>query len=192
MSLAHVLTTHSLEGIDHLATPEEGLETSMNTPALDVFTDYMHYRPLVVEDTMPASRCEDLMRKSHIKLMLVVDTNEHLLGMVDLADLMGPKLQKLVGPDRPISQISVHELMTPSSELKVIDYQDLQNATVGDLVETLKLEHCPYILVADPPRNEVRGVISASELGHRLNVPLDITYAPTFADICHATLEHIP
>lgn len=191
MSLAHALHTHPLEDINCLATPLTGMHATMHTPALDVLTDYVRYRPHVVENTLSVTRCEELMRKSHIRFMLVVDPQNRLLGMVDMVDLVGPRLQKLVGPDQPKREILVQEVMTPRSELKSIDYDDLRRATVGDLVETLTHDHCQLILVVDRGREEIRGIVTANDLAQCLDVPLDITYAPTFADICHVTKEHL-
>ncbi len=191
MASAHALRTYPLDEANHLATPSTSLHASMATPAREILTDYSRYRPLLVESTLPVPRCEELMRKSHVKLMLVVDTQDHLLGIVDLVDLVGPKLQKMIGPDLPKTEVAVGSLMTSRDELKSIAFEDLQHATIGDLVVTLQHEHCPHILVQDRSRNEIRGVISAADIARCLDVPLDITYSPTFADICHVTQEHL-
>ena len=191
MGSARVLTTTTLGNVNTLASPAEGLHTTMKSSALDILTDYTRYRPLVVEDTLAVSRCEELMRKAHVKLMLVVDHDDHLLGMVDLADLMGPRLHKLVGQHRPKQELTVHDVMTARDDLAAIDYRALASATMADLVETLKHEHRLHVLVVDDERGEIRGVLAASDIARSLDVPVDITYAPSFADICHATMEHM-
>lgn len=189
MKQYHVLTNHTLEGPYSLITPETAADISLDSPAVTLFTDFCAQRPLVIESGISVIEAESFMKRAHVKLKLVVDGNNQFLGTLSFADLQGERAQRLMGLGTPRPEISVKEVMTPADTLRAINYADLSNATVGDIMETLKQEQCQHFLVVEPEDHKIRGIFSASDLARRLHIPIDIARAPTFFDVCHVVYQ---
>ncbi|MEQ8691359.1 MAG: CBS domain-containing protein [Pseudomonadales bacterium] len=191
MSTPRVLPTKSVGTITRVASPERDQNTSLESPALEVFTDFRQYQPLLIDADVSVEEVERHMIRAHVKLKLVLDAQDQLLGVVSFRDLRGERYQHLIGQGTARSAIKVRDVMTPRAELRALAYAELTDARVGDVVETLRSEHCQHFVVIDEELEAVRGLLSASDLARRLHVPIEITHAPTFAEICHAVNEHL-
>ncbi|MEQ9451269.1 MAG: CBS domain-containing protein [Pseudomonadales bacterium] len=191
MSTPRVLPTKSVGTITRVASPERDQNTSLESPALEVFTDFRQHQPLLIDADVSVEEVERHMIRAHVKLKLVLDAQDQLLGVVSFRDLRGERYQHLIGQGTAPSAIKVRDVMTPRAELRALAYAELTDARVGDVVETLRSEHCQHFVVIDEELEAVRGLLSASDLARRLHVPIEITHAPTFAEICHAVNEHL-
>lgn len=186
------LTTCAVDPLDNLLTPDEAATVTLRSPALEVFTDFQHYRPLVIDRGVSVADAEEIMKRTHVRLKLVVDEFDKFIGTLSYHDLIGPRFQHLIGEAKRKQDITVADVMTPSSELRAIAYADLELATIGDIVETLRREHRQHFLVTDVHAHGIRGIFSASDIARRLHVAVDISQAPSFAEICHAIISHAP
>ncbi|KTC78133.1 CBS domain-containing protein [Legionella brunensis] len=183
-----ILKTYDISKVDYLITPEEAFQITLDSPALDIFTDFQKTAPLVIEDSLDVATAEDLMKKTHVKLKLVLREDE-FVGTLAYADLIGEKIMAL-SHHTPRDQILVSEVMTPRSQLKAIAFNDLKRAKIRDVVETLKNEGKQHFLVRDEEATHyIRGILSASDIARRLRVPIDINRVSTFMDIYKA-LNH--
>jgi len=173
----------ALEQAAHLVHPEEFNEVTLDSPALAIFTDFKKHMPLEIEADTPVLQAQYLMRKSHVHLKLVVDDSGELIGIVSLSDLDEQKLVMLQnkGIDREL--ILVRDLMLPRTEIKVIDFKQLMNTSIADVVEALKQKGAQHCLVVESEHNQIRGLISASDIARRLHIPLHIELPTTFVDI---------
>jgi CBS domain-containing protein len=176
----------ALDDSYHLAHPEEFDEIEMRSPALALLTDFRQHHPAELDGDTPGTQAEFLMRKSHVKLLLVVDKEEELIGIVSHGDLDDQKfiLQQDKGFQR--EDILVKHLMQPRALIKGLNYRQLQNASVEDVVHALQKNRQQYCLVLDPDEKHICGVISAMDIASRLHIPLTIEGAPTFGDIFEA------
>ncbi|CEK09657.1 CBS domain-containing protein [Legionella hackeliae] len=181
-----ILKTYDITNINHLITPQEFSAITLDSPALDIFTDFQKTEPLVIDDSLDVVTAEDLMKKTHVRLKLV-QKNEEFVGMLAYADLIGEKMMAL-SHHTPRNQILVSDVMTPRVQLKAIAFNDLKRAKIRDVIETLKNEGKQHFLVTDEG-NCIRGILSASDIARRLHVPIDITRVSTFIDIYKA-LNH--
>lgn len=171
---------------DHLVHPEEFNEVKLGSPALSIFTDFKTHQPVEIEGDTPAVQAEFLMRKAHVHLQLVVDKNDELIGMVSHNDLSDTNLmlQQAKGHNR--EDIMVKNLMTPRDQIKALNYGQLENCSIGDVVHTLQQQHQQHCLVVDPENHHIRGIVSAADIARRLHMKLEIDNVPTFVDIFHA------
>jgi CBS domain containing-hemolysin-like protein len=176
----------SLSPTEHLVHPEEFHELQLDSPALSIFTDFKKHQPMEIDADTPATQAEYLMRKAHVRLKLVVDRKEELIGMISLRDLdeQNFMLQQRKGFAR--ESIQVRHLMLPRERIKALAYRDLLSATVGDVVGVLKQNGQQHCLVIDPQLHQIRGLISASDIARRLHIALEVEQAPTFIDIFEA------
>jgi CBS-domain-containing membrane protein len=180
------LALHALSPAEHLVHPEEFHELKLDSPALSIFTDFKKHRPMEIDADTPAVQAEYLMRKAHVRLKLVVDRKEELVGTISLKDLDEQNfiLRQRNGFAR--EAIQVRHLMLPRERIKALAYRDLMSATVGDVVHVLKQNGQQHCLVIDPQEHQIRGLISASDIARRLHIALEVEQAPTFVDIFEA------
>jgi hypothetical protein len=134
-----------------------------------------------------------------VRLLLVVDEREAVLGVVSAADILGEKALR-VATDRNLrrAELTVADVMTPAAEVEVLALADVQGARVGHVLETLRragrqhalvvdYEALPQRRVLDPPatRAMVRGIFSLSQVARQLGLALEGggEVARTFSEI---------
>jgi CBS domain containing-hemolysin-like protein len=178
------LKTWEINTVNHLITPEENYDLTLDSPALDIFTDFKKTEPLVIEQTLDLVSAEDLMKKTHVKLKLVLD-HGNFVGTLAYGDLIGEKAMSRANHVRR-SEILVSEVMTPRSCLRAIEFADVKRAKIRDIVETLQNEGKQHFLVVDGDEHYIRGIFSASDIARRLHVPISIDRVSTFIDIYKA------
>lgn len=180
------LPLYTAPTVAELSHPAQQPDISEDSPALTVFTDFHRVNPLVVDATLSAMEVEELMLKSHVRLKFVVDRNRHFLGVVSLDDLnRQAMMQKLTeGYDR--DSLSVKEFMQPRDQLKAFSCDDLSNATIRDVIATLKDSGQQHCLVIDRQSNDIRGIISASDIARKLRLPINIARRSNFSEIFRA------
>lgn len=177
------LTLHPLHPEARLVEPEDFAHLSVESPATAILTDFRDHKPMVVETSETAVSAEHQMRAAHVRLKLVVDTNHRLVGTISDDDLRGECLVRQVASGMPRDQVSVGELMRPRSTLQAVDYQQLEQASIGDLIAALQNEGVRHCLVVEPADGHVRGMISAGDIARRLHIPVDISERLSFADL---------
>lgn len=176
----------SLDNVEHLVQPEDFNEITSDSPALTIFTDFKKHLPLVIEADTPAIQADYMMKKAHVRLKLVVDENNELIGTISLQELNGQHIQILQNQGMDREEINVRDLMIPRSQQKVVNYQQLVDATIGDVLDALQTNGTLHCLVVDRDQHQIRGIISASDIARRLHIPVEISAPATFVDIFKA------
>ncbi|CDZ76739.1 CBS domain protein [Legionella massiliensis] len=182
-----ILKTWEIASVNHLITPDENFEITLDSPALEIFTDFKKTEPLLIEQSIDLVTAEDLMKKTHVKLKLVMD-HGNFVGTLAYEDLISEKAMSRANHMKR-SDIFVNEVMTPRSYLKAIQFEDVKRAKIRDIVETLQNEGKQHFLVVDGEDHCIRGIFSASDIARRLHVPINIDRVSTFIDIYKA-LRH--
>jgi len=177
------LTLCDVEEVDELAWPEDFQEIGLHSPAIITLTDFKKHKPLVIDEKVSAHDAEQLMFKAHVRLKLVVDSNNKFLGVVSLTDINHQEIMKKVASGFDHDELLVTDFMQPKSQLKAIDFADLQNATVGDILETLKTNGERHCLVINKEKHNIRGVVSASDIVRMLKIEIDLSLPPSFVEI---------
>jgi CBS domain-containing protein len=179
---------HPLNNIDRLVYPEDFQDPTGKSPALSVCTDFKHIRPLIIDSHTRAIEVEELMRKAHVKLKIVVNKDKELIGVISTRELSTQNILKRVSQGERREEIRVTDLMKHRAQLSSLDISDLEHATVSDVIFTLKENGEQHCLVIDKKAHHIRGIISASDIARRLHIPLVIEKAPTFVDLFKATM----
>lgn len=190
MKSLHLYETHA---IDQLVRPEEARSISVTSSACEVITDFTKTQPLMLLSSASAVEAEQLMRKTHVRLKLVIDDNACFLGVVGLEDLNSQEVIKKLAAGFTREDLTVADFMRPRSALRAFDINELERSTIADVVQALKSSGYQHCLVVDRKRHSIRGVISASDIARKLNLPLDLSCASNFAAIfaaLHPALEH--
>ena len=90
------------------------------------------------------------MKSAGVRLLLVIDEADKIIGLITAADIQGERPVELVQEDRvPRSQISVRMLMTAQPDIVALKMENVQYAQVGDIVESLKQLESQHVLVVD-------------------------------------------
>lgn len=177
------LNLSPVSSIAHLVYPDEFHELNLNSPAMDFFTDFKRHIPITIEGTTPAENVETLMRKAHVKLKLVVDTRGEFIGTLSLEDLDEPHFMRQVAEGFARNEIMVEDLMRSKSQILALHLSDLEESTISDVIKALQKKGEQHCLVVDYSGSQIRGIISASDVARRLQIPINIERVPTFIDI---------
>jgi CBS domain-containing protein len=182
----HKLTLSSIENVRKLTTSESLSQVTADSPALAVFTDFQIKTPYTIDpDTTPAD-AERLMLEAHVKMKIVVDADNNLLGILSLRELDEERIITRVANGMARAEITVADLMIPKARLKAISYKELGVAKVQDVLDALSAEGLQHCLVVDSGSQTIRGLISASDIARKLHIPLSVHKAPSFAEIVEA------
>ncbi|MDB5812114.1 MAG: domain containing protein [Betaproteobacteria bacterium] len=167
------------------ATPEC---VDLDNPALVVMTDLERVSAVLIrpDDTIREANLRMIQRG--VRLLLVVDENQMVAGLITANDISGEKpLQAITERGGRREDIVVRDIMTPQDRLDVLDLQDVRYARVGHIVATLKesvRQHAVVVDVDANGRQRVRGLFSLTQIARQLGIVLHTSQiAHTFSEI---------
>jgi len=175
--------------------PRVGAES----PAAQVMTDLARVAPATIRPQAPLAGANQFMITRGVRLLLVTDEHESVLGVLTATDILSEKPMR-AAIDRGLrrDELTVADVMTPAEQVEVIAYADVEGARVGHVLETLRRGGRQHALVVDfdqipsgrpltPPaqRTMVRGIFSISQIARQLGVavPAGAEVARTFSEI---------
>lgn len=169
---------------------------TLESSALEVMTDLSRVSPATIRPQAPLEGANQFMISRGVRLLLVIDVRDTVLGVLTATDVLGEKAMRVsVERGAKRSELTVADLMTPAERVEVIALEDLQGARVGHLLETLRRSGRQHALVVDHDgaapaapavrRAMVRGIVSLSQLARQLGLllPQAGEVARTFAEI---------
>lgn len=180
----------SLEAGSGYAQPTQAVleRVRIDSPALEVMTDLTRVTAVIILPGDTVDEAHRRMIQRGVRLLLVVDQDRRVHGIVTANDVLGEKpVRMAVQRGVPRSEIQVRDIMTERERLEVLDLRDVQSSTVGHIVATLKAAGRQHTLVVDEDargRQRVRGVFSATQIARQLGIVITTeAIARTFADI---------
>jgi CBS domain containing-hemolysin-like protein len=179
----HSIPLFSVSDIAHLVQPEEFHELTTQSSALEIFTDFKKHLPLTIYESQPATDVEAQMRKAHVKMKLVVDAANEFIGTISLDDLDEQHFMQRIAAGSLRQEILVSDLMQPKERIMALSLDDLQRASIGDVIKALQKQGQQHCLVVDRSGWQIRGLISASDVARRLHIPISIERIPSFVEI---------
>ena len=175
--------------------PRVGLES----PATEVMTDLLRATPASIRPQAPIGGANQFMIARGVRLLLVVDDRETVLGIITATDILGERsIQVAMERGMKRDELGVADLMTPAGRVEVLALSDVEGARVGHVLETLRRAGRQHALVVDhdviPARGlldktlrrpMVRGIFSISQVARQLGVALQTggEVARTFSEI---------
>ena len=180
-------------------TQAQGTRVTAESPALDVMTDLTRVTPATIRPQAPLSGANQFMITRGVRLLLVVDDHENVLGVITASDILGER-PMLAATERGLrrDELTVADVMTPAERMQVVALTEVEGARVGHVLETLRRAGRQHVLVVDhellpparplaPPgkRPMVRGIFSISQIARQLGValPVEGEVARTFSEI---------
>ena len=180
-------------------TQAPAAKVTVESPALEVMTDLKRTTPATIRPQAPLAGANQFMITRSVRLLLVVDEHEDVLGVITATDILGERPMR-VAIDRGLrrDELTVGDIMIPAEQVEVIALADVAAARVGHVLETLRRAGRQHALVIDfdeiPPgrplapaarRAMVRGIFSLSQIARQLGVALPAggEVARTFSEI---------
>lgn len=160
-----------------------------DSPALHVMTDFKQVSVATTPPDVTLTQATQTMISRGVRLLLVVNRDDEVLGLITSRDTSGEKpIQLIQERGGKFSDLLVSDLMCPREQIDLIDSRDVLTAKVADIVATLKSLHRQHALVGerDPVTGQVRirGVFSATQIGRQLGAAIQtFDVGSTFTEI---------
>lgn len=160
-----------------------------DSPAMCVMTDFKSVSVATIAQDATLAQANQTMISRGVRLLLVVNRDNDVLGLITSRDTSGEKPIKMVQErGGKFSDLSISDLMVPRERIDLIDTRDVLTAKVGDVVETMKHFKRQHMLAGerDPISGKVliRGVFSATQIGRQLGAAIQtFDVGSTFSEI---------
>jgi predicted transcriptional regulator len=158
---------------------------TLESPALHAMTDLARVSPATIRPQAPLAGANQFMIARAVRLLLVVDEHDAILGVITATDILGERpMQVTIARGVRRDDLTVADVMTPAADVEVIALADIEASRVGHVLETLRRLGRQHALVADAD-NMVRGIFSISQIARQLgvSVPAGGSVARTFSEI---------
>ena len=149
----------------------EGVTTASS--GIDVMTDLAVVRAATITPDTPLDKAEQTMIQQGVRSLFVMSEYPCVDGLITAADLLGDKPVRLMTQLKvQRNALCVSDVMTRLSDLDALDYNELKDATVADVISTFKRVGHTHLLVVQaatvkgPAR--IRGVISITQVERQL------------------------
>ena len=175
--------------VDHLLSPTQVRPVStLRSPALDVMTDFTETAPVTVSAGLAVDEALEWMKSQHVRMLFVTNDQGQFCGIITARDIAGSRVMAYAGQngiDR--ADVQVRHIMHGKAQIRGLTFEQISNATIGDLMLTMQGSGDQHVVVIDEGYagvKRVRGVISASDISRQLKVSFEVMYeAKTFAEI---------
>ena len=167
------------------AVPERA---TLEDAAPAVMTDLTRVTAVICLPGDTVDEAHRRMLQRGVRLLLVVDQDRKVLGLITATDILGEK-PVLAASQRGLrrSEVMVRDVMTPQERLEVLSMAEVRAAKVGHIVSTLQKAGRQHAMVVDydaKGRQTVRGLFSATQIARQLGVAIQTSeIARTFSEI---------
>lgn len=183
------LTFNSLKPGAGFYQPSSYRLVQMDSPAIEVMTDLQQVSAAHTVPDATLAQATQTMISRGVRLLLVLDPDEEILGLITARDTMGERPIKFIQQHGgKHGDLKVRDCMTPLSTIEVLCLSDVLRAEVGHIVATLKSVGRQHAMVveANPTsgKESIRGIFSITQIGRQLGMSLQaFEVAKTFAEI---------
>jgi CBS domain-containing protein len=149
------------------------------SPAIEVMTDLKRVAAVTTRRLASVDEANRTMITHSVRALFVVDDERGVAGIITSTDVLGEKPIQIT-QQRGIrhDEVLVRDVMTPTEHLEVMDFADVLNARVGDVLAALRLSGRQHALVVEQaidaaatgPRNTVRGIFSLTQIAKQLGL----------------------
>ena len=147
----------------------------LDLPALDFMTDFRRITPVTTSKEVTIEAALDKMKTVGVRLLLVVDERERVVGLVTSRDIQGEKpIEFAESSGLPRAEILVDHIMTRQADITALNLLSVRNARVGHIIETLRRLERQHMLVvevdSERDRQTIRGLFSTSQIAKQLGL----------------------
>jgi CBS domain containing-hemolysin-like protein len=138
-------------------------------PALSVMIDFRSRSSVTVSETAPLDEALGHMKHIGVRCAFVVDEkNKGVIGMLTAYDILGEKPQqhmRFTGVSH--NDVLVKDIMQKISDWRVADIKDIEQSTVGDVLEVFNetgVTHLPVMETTENNEQRLRGLLSFAKV----------------------------
>jgi CBS domain containing-hemolysin-like protein len=147
----------------------------LDLPALDFMTDFRRITPVTTGKEITIEAALEKMKTVSVRLLLVVDERERVVGLVTSRDIQGEKpIEFAESSGLPRAEILVDHIMTRQPDITALNLLSVRNARVGHIIETLRRLERQHMLVVEVDsergRQTIRGLFSTSQIAKQLGL----------------------
>ena len=163
-------------------------KVTLDDSAVQVMTDFQSTTAIIILPADTVDEAHSRMIQRGVRLLLVVDENRNVLGVITATDILGEKpVQVAAERDARRGEIQVRDIMTPQERIEVLDIAAVRGAKVGHVVATLRKAGRQHAVVVERDSQGgqvVRGIFSVTQIARQLGVSIQMTeVARTFSEI---------
>ena len=161
------------EGVLPRRSVSDGQFLEASDPAIHAFTDFTREHPVTGDDERQIDDALEDMIRLGVRAMLVV-REQRIVGLITSYDIQGERpLQFLQTSNYSRHQdVRVGHIMTPWDKLLALDWDSIQAARAGDLLNVLEEAGMTHLLVMETGHKNsppiVRGLVSRARLARQL------------------------
>jgi len=150
-------------------------KVTLGSPALAVMTDLGRVAAITTGPDLSIEAAYQRMIDAGVRLLLVVNGDQHVLGVITVGDILGEKSSKHQRQKGDVlGEMQVQDIMTRQVNLEVLNLRDVFRARVGDIVATLRFFNRQHALVVErdgeSDAQRIRGIFSATQIGRQLGM----------------------
>lgn len=161
----------------------------VDSPAIEVMTDLQQVSAATIDPEAKLTDATKTMIARGVRLLLVVNPEGGILGLLTARDILGERPIKFVQQHGGThADLRVADCMTPTGSIQVLTLNDVLHAEIGHIIATLKNVGRQHAMVVDTDaasgEETVRGIFSITQIGRQLGISLQaFEVATTFAEI---------
>ncbi|WP_455380218.1 CBS domain-containing protein [Acidihalobacter prosperus] len=149
-----------------------------DNPAIDVMTDLRRVKAITTIATATLDSAHQHMIHTGVRLLLVLDRSDKIVGLITARDIMGEKPMAVAAREHiSHDQLLVEHIMTPASQIQVMDRSEVEHAQVADVVKALREADRQHALVLESGSSDndhaVCGIFSLTQIGRQMGVTLE-------------------
>ncbi len=176
-------------GISYQRPPQDlPSNVTADRPAIDVMTDFRRVAAMTMGPCATLDAANQRMISTGVRLLLVTDQYNAVIGIITATDILSEKPMRYlqeVGGRR--EDILLRDIMTLQENIEVLDMQQVERASVGDIARTLMRAGRQHALVVERDGNGktlIRGMFSSKQIGRQLDIHFEPTeIANSFAEV---------
>lgn len=172
------------EGVLPQRCAADGQPLEYADPAILAITDFTREQPITVDEEGQIDSALDDMIRFGVRALLVL-RERRIVGLITSYDIQGERpLQFLQNSTYEHHQdVRVGHIMTPWEDLPALDWEGIQTARAGDLLEALRHAGLTHLLVIEKAPNQktiVRALVSRARLERQLRAFAPAAAAASF------------
>jgi len=165
------LAFHSMPVGAGYSRPEQSFPGGLgvDSPALAAMTDLRRITALTVERTNTLAATRERMKKLGVRMLLVTDAVGAVMGIITVTDLDSGRPEKIAAKtgEQP-EELLVQDIMTLRGKIEVLRLQDVSQASVGQVLNSMRHTDRRHALILDGGEGdrgaEICGIFSLTRL----------------------------
>ena len=162
------------------ARPEQTFPGGLSAtePAIEAMTDLRRSTALTVERTNTLAATRERMQKLGVRMLLVTDATGAVMGVITVTDLDSDRPHKIAAKtgEQP-DELLVQDIMTLRGRIEVLRLADVEQANVGQVLNSLGKAGRRHALVLDTgaaqDSAQICGIFSLTRLCGQIGLSIE-------------------